>query len=1167
MLLSSDPLLGPGAADWFFQRSPFRLSSRPGSPNQRSRPSSRAQSRGWCRGLPAELSPSFSAPDFRPSSAPHGLPNVRRGGSRSFETRDIDPRQGVPVAQVAAWASSSRRPQSSGGIPLPQKSPGGGGGKGGGTANGRALPPGKVELQPLSLQVSYPSRGARASPQAMSLHRMQAERAVVAPQGRPTLTMEKHQHAQVSIFQQPGSRSLKGGKDKTLSRQSGHTSQTLLQSSRDLPGSSRQSQDPKVSPSQPRQKPRASFVNRSTLPKASVVDTEQAAAEIEATTAAHQEITQVATSITGELEKLMGHLGMDWDDDAGDVDALKSLSAAVRGVNAGLDVVAEVGFSSPSAPSDQASYDDPTLERARKLTAALNQHFFEIKLAGEDFSAALQDPAPEQAALREISSVGQRVAQDMERLANQTWASKVWMGTMADDEEDFDALPAKIRTGPPPPADAAAPEVAANGGTAVAASAEVANRNSSKEASDAALQAFLDQQNHDDGEFSAAGVQRMQTAFRRFKVPDSMDLHRDAVVGLLDYLGHVLTSEEIVHPIIKEITSYDYLDFDEFLSFMSRFVPREKEEFGSVFHKYDEDSSGSIEVPELRKLLLDLGFIPLHGMIQEALAAADRSGNGELDFQEFVTFMAVYRRHEGFTTNDVNNVREIFDRFADAEESKLMADNLSDALVQIFGVHVAESAGAMQDQLKSGQGLQKASFMAPSGDAKAEGLTFGEFLIFARKTREVAFEQAKSDHPGLSGKSGAAAAMFDDCDEDKNGKISNPELRKTLKKMGYTPLKQNLDEFLLEVDKNQDNELDFSEFFDFILLFKAREGFRKQTAEEMKKLFTQFDSDGGGEMDALEVADLMRELGYSVSLEEIRGLVLQVDSSGNNALDLPEYMRLMRLYREQELSSIMLSFVEFAGSESGVVSGNTLRCTLEAVGYEFPTKLAKDRSKYDFDAFVGLVDRCRAEVVAREKKKAGFSDAKIERFEQLFSDFDKDRSGNIDAMELLGMLKMFSWEPKTRDEQQALTQKIDTAHLKAREAGAEQAEGSEGITFWSFVQLARILETEHDYAEEQKMTSLMVRLKFSQKEVEEFRVVYVDKKKAIADTDGEELDGLPRQAVRRLLYMIGIEVKGDKKTMLDDELDRLDCPDDGRLDFFGFLELMRFLLDSGWMDA
>jgi len=29
MLLSSDPLLGPGAADWFCQLSPFRLSSRP----------------------------------------------------------------------------------------------------------------------------------------------------------------------------------------------------------------------------------------------------------------------------------------------------------------------------------------------------------------------------------------------------------------------------------------------------------------------------------------------------------------------------------------------------------------------------------------------------------------------------------------------------------------------------------------------------------------------------------------------------------------------------------------------------------------------------------------------------------------------------------------------------------------------------------------------------------------------------------------------------------------------------------------------------------------------------------------------------------------------------------------------------------------------------------
>lgn len=146
--------------------------------------------------------------------------------------------------------------------------------------------------------------------------------------------------------------------------------------------------------------------------------------------------------------------------------------------------------------------------------------------------------------------------------------------------------------------------------------------------------------------------------------------------------------------------------------------------------------------------------------------------------------------------------------------------------------------------------------------------------------------------------------------------------------------------------------------------------------------------------------------------------------------------------------------------------------------------------------------------------------------------------------------------------------KLDIARSKTRKAGVADVlpDGSTGVTFWEFVQLARILETEHDYAEAQRLSCLMEQLNFTQKEVEEFRVIYVDKKKAIADENDYESvpEGLPRQTIRRLLFLIGIEVKGDKKMKLDVELDRLGCTDEGRLEFFGFLELMRFLLDSGW---
>jgi len=476
----------------------------------------------------------------------------------------------------------------------------------------------------------------------------------------------------------------------------------------------------------------------------------------------------------------------------------------------------------------------------------------------------------------------------------------------------------------------------------------------------------------------------------------------------------------------------------------------------------------------------------------------------------------------------------------------------------------------MEEKLKSGQGLQKSSLGAAASSGKSESLSFGEFLIFARKTREAKLEKLEGGWPDLLQKNGS-----DDCpnttfakyDTDGNGTISEKELREALKSMGYTPLKQNLDEFLEEVDKDKNSELDFGEFFDFMLIYHGREGFMKAVVEQMRKLFVRFDEDGSGEIDALELADLFREMGYRATLEEIHVFVLQVDSSGNNQLDFPEFMRLMRLWREEELKRILDAFVGYAGDENGKLSGSDVKCALEDLGHEVPSALARSKRALDFDAFVQKADQCRNAWVAKEKKKAGFTDQKITHFEELFHQFDRDRSGEIDTVELMALLKEFNWEPKSREQQQELISKLDLARARARDAGVEGVaqDGSSSIKFWTFVQLARILETEHDHAEEVRMKNLLAELNFTQKEVEEFRAVFVEKKKSLASDSDEEVEGLPVQAIKRLLYILGIQVKGEKKTMLDQELEKLGCSESGCLDFTGFLRLMRWLMDSDWL--
>merc|ERR1719215_59939 len=90
----------------------------------------------------------------------------------------------------------------------------------------------------------------------------------------------------------------------------------------------------------------------------------------------------------------------------------------------------------------------------------------------------------------------------------------------------------------------------------------------------------------EDG-FSERETARLNNAFKRFKVPGSADLHMDDLVDLLEYLGHVMTAKPGVVKILREVTSYDYIDFDEFLDFMQRYIAFEQEQFHDMFKKFD----------------------------------------------------------------------------------------------------------------------------------------------------------------------------------------------------------------------------------------------------------------------------------------------------------------------------------------------------------------------------------------------------------------------------------------------------------------------------------------------------------------------------------------------------------------------------------------------------
>lgn len=669
-------------------------------------------------------------------------------------------------------------------------------------------------------------------------------------------------------------------------------------------------------------------------------------------------------------------------------------------------------------------------------------------------------------------------------------------------------------------------------------------------------------------------VARLQVAFRRFKVPDSGDLHRADLSGLLRYLGHVMVDEEGIEGLVKQVTNFEYLDFEELLDFMVKYIPYEQEQFRLVFEQFDEDGNGEFSYNELWQLLAELGFMPLKNMMHEALHEVDADVTSELGFEEFVRFLRAYRAQEGFTKEEVRDLQSSFAYFAQDGGELLRADVLCDALVTTFGLHIQDFAKQLEQQLRSGQGFQQSTTasQSPSQGGRAVALQFPEFLIFARRVREAAFQQLKCD------------LDFEMADTDKSGGISELELRRALQRSGYTPLRHDMQEILAEAldgEWHKARELDFNQFFGFMMVARQREGFTRASVQLMRQVFERFDEDKSQEVSALELSELFRHLGYDVDMDAIHIFVTQVDANGSEELDFREFLRLMRLHREAELKKYRDTFQIYCDRDEERMPRRRLVRALEELDLELSKELQRRSQKegaefLTFDDFVEMVDACRFDWVQKQRRNASFSPEKVSYFRDFFNRFDKDGSGDIDRTELGLILRQWGWEPRTLEQQAALMRKLETARARAHEAGVETfEEGSTSLTFWTFLQLARMLETEQLRAEEERLSQLMAELHFTTAEVEQFREIFCHRKResfqegSLRDpmhiafktgADGQR-SGLPREGVRRIMRLLVVTITQDEKKQLDEvQTDLLN--EEGLLDFHGFLRLMRWLLDT-----
>lgn len=127
-------------------------------------------------------------------------------------------------------------------------------------------------------------------------------------------------------------------------------------------------------------------------------------------------------------------------------------------------------------------------------------------------------------------------------------------------------------------------------------------------------------------------------------------------------------------------------------------------------------------------------------------------------------------------------------------------------------------------------------------------------------------------------------------DYDKDGVISNDDMRIVLKSLGHKITDQDLDELIKSIDRNGDGKIELTEFLD---IMGAKQQSIKALEEEVRIAFEFFDLDGNGYISMSELKQVASELGEELTEAEIDEMIREADADGDGQVDYNEFLRMM----------------------------------------------------------------------------------------------------------------------------------------------------------------------------------------------------------------------------------------------------------------------------------
>eukprot|EP00746_Dinoflagellata_sp_MGD_P147519 gnl/MRDRNA2_/MRDRNA2_79854_c0_seq1.p1 gnl/MRDRNA2_/MRDRNA2_79854_c0~~gnl/MRDRNA2_/MRDRNA2_79854_c0_seq1.p1 ORF type:complete len:1066 (-),score=188.42 gnl/MRDRNA2_/MRDRNA2_79854_c0_seq1:26-3223(-) len=236
--------------------------------------------------------------------------------------------------------------------------------------------------------------------------------------------------------------------------------------------------------------------------------------------------------------------------------------------------------------------------------------------------------------------------------------------------------------------------------------------------------------------------------------------------------------------------------------FHIEFSQLEQEIIHGYFDLHDLDGSNSLSLEELMKVVQDLGKTPESGSQNSQamyllLLKHDEDGSNELDFGEFIKFLASYYQAV---------YRRMYEKYADEETGMVEKPSLKPMLLEM------QQAGFKCDS-------EELAAIFLNIDQDGDGhLDFPEFCDFMSEFRSLEFKFIQNSAGFAAVELECLQNIFEDTDEDNSGTLNIGEVVKLLEKtlLGSAVHCQEEIEKIVQLfarlDKDKSMTLDFQEF-------------------------------------------------------------------------------------------------------------------------------------------------------------------------------------------------------------------------------------------------------------------------------------------------------------------------------------------------------------------